>query len=99
MSCRRETSRRSRRGRRWHDYTRPQRTALGVLAFTEVALAVAAWRDLARRDRTELRGARWAWALIIAVNIVGPLAYFRWGRVSPRAAEVRDGGEGHLTST
>jgi hypothetical protein len=74
------------RGRRWQDYTATQRVAFGVLAFAEIALAAAAWRDLARRDRTEVRGRKWVWAMIIAINIIGPLSYFRWGRL-PTAEE------------
>ena len=46
----------------------------------EVGLAAAAWADLARRDQSEVRGRKWVWALVIAINIIGPLAYFRWGR-------------------
>lgn len=73
--------------RRWQDYSRRQRTAVVGLAVVEVALASAAWRDLARRPDEEIRGPKWGWALVIAVNIVGPLCYFRFGRVGvPRAA-------------
>ena len=69
-----------RRGRQWRDYTPAQRTGLVVLGALEVGLAVAAWTDLARRDPREVRGHKWVWALVIAINFVGPLAYFRWGR-------------------
>lgn len=66
--------------RQWRDYTPAQRTGMVVLGALEVGLAVAAWTDLARRDQREVRGRKWVWALVIAINFVGPLAYFRWGR-------------------
>lgn len=52
-----------------------------VLGTIEVALALAAWWDLARRPAGQVRGPKWRWAIAIAVNVFGPLAYFRWGRV------------------
>lgn len=76
------------RGRRWRDYTLSQRGALCALALVEVVLAAAAWTDLARRDPALVRGRKRAWAPVIAVNIVGPLAYFRWGRL-PAARAAR----------
>lgn len=57
--------------------------ALGAL---EVGLAVAAWTDLARRPPAEVRGPKWCYALLICVNVIGPLSYFRWGRI-PRAQD------------
>jgi len=66
--------------RRWRDYTPAQRAGLVAFGALEVGLAAAAWADLARRDQAEVRGRKWVWALVIAINIVGPLAYFRWGR-------------------
>ena len=66
--------------RRWRDYSPAERASLVALGALEVGLAAAAWADLARRDQAEVRGRKWVWALVIAINIVGPLAYFRWGR-------------------
>ena len=70
-------------GRRWADLTPSQRAALLAAASVQVGLAVAAWADLARRPATQVRGAKRWWAAAIAVNFVGPLAYFRWGRRPP----------------
>ena len=67
-------------GRRWADLTPAQRAALLAAASVQVGLAVAAWTDLARRPASQVRGAKRWWAAAIAVNFVGPLAYFRWGR-------------------
>ncbi|GAB3309791.1 hypothetical protein GCM10027451_19890 [Geodermatophilus aquaeductus] len=70
------------RGRllRWADLSRRQRRLLTVLGAAQLSLAVAAWTDLARRRPDQMRGRRAVWAAVIAVNWVGPLAWFRWGR-------------------
>ena len=65
----------------WSDMSPTQRRAAGVLGAAQVALAVAAWTDLARRPAAQVRGPKIAWAAIIAVNFVGPIAYFARGRV------------------
>ena len=76
----------------WRDYTPAQRAWLVALAALELGLAAAAWADLAHRDPAEVRGRKWVWGLVIAINIVGPLAYFRWGRRATVAEEPGDEG-------
>jgi deazaflavin-dependent oxidoreductase (nitroreductase family) len=66
--------------RRWTDLTPRQRTAVSVVGAVQLSLAVAAWADLATRRPAEVNGNRTTWAAVIAVNGVGPLAWFRWGR-------------------
>jgi hypothetical protein len=66
--------------RSWSDLSDRQRTALMAAASVQVALAVTAWIDLARRPATEVNGSKGWWAAIIGLNFVGPLSYFRWGR-------------------
>lgn len=45
----------------------------------ELALLIAALVDLIRRSQT--RGPKWAWALvIILINFIGPIIYFIAGR-------------------
>jgi hypothetical protein len=65
----------------WREMTPRQRTALVLLGVIEVNLALAAWTDLARRPPTEVRGSKRCSAAVIAINVVGPLAYFWWGRL------------------
>ena len=66
--------------KKWSDLTRGQQTALLVAASVQLSLAAAAWADLAQRDAAEVNGSKAKWAAIIAVNFVGPLAYFAKGR-------------------
>jgi hypothetical protein len=65
---------------KWSELTDKQRVLLLVAASVQVSLAVSAWADLADRPASEVNGSKARWAAIIAVNFVGPLTYFRWGR-------------------
>jgi hypothetical protein len=51
-----------------------------ALGSVQLSLAATAWADLATRRAEEVNGSRARWAAIIAINWVGPLAWFRWGR-------------------
>lgn len=75
-------------GKRWADLSRRERTAVLVLASVQISLATSAWIDLARRPATLVRGPKPAWALGIAVNFVGPIAYFTVGRRSAPAVDA-----------
>jgi hypothetical protein len=71
------------RRRRWADLSPRQQTAVFVAAVVQLSLAATAWADLATRTPAEVNGSRTTWAAVIAVNVVGPLAWFRWGRRAP----------------
>jgi hypothetical protein len=73
---------------RWRDRSPASRCVLVVVALVQLALAGAAWTDLARRPAAEVRGPKWRWGLAVLVNFVGPLAYFRWGRIRPPVPPV-----------
>ncbi|MER6663954.1 PLDc N-terminal domain-containing protein [Amycolatopsis keratiniphila] len=53
---------------------------LGFLTGVQLTLATVAWTDLALRPAAEIRGSKRRWALIIAINFAGPIAYLTWGR-------------------
>ncbi|MEU6641830.1 PLDc N-terminal domain-containing protein [Saccharomonospora sp. NPDC046836] len=69
---------------RWRDLSPRQRAAFTALGAVELALAAAAWTDLARRPSEDVHGSKGVWALVIGINVIGPLAYFRYGRRSPQ---------------
>ncbi|MGW5053702.1 PLDc N-terminal domain-containing protein [Actinokineospora sp. NPDC004072] len=73
------TSVRARR-KSWRSLSGRQRGVVVALGAVQVALAAAAWADLARRPAAQVRGSKRWWAWGIAVNFVGPIAYLRWGR-------------------
>jgi hypothetical protein len=68
--------------RRWSELNSRQQTALLVAGSIQASLAATAWTDLALRPAADIHGGKARWALLIAVNFVGPLSYFRWGRRS-----------------
>lgn len=72
--------------RRWSDMSPAQRTAVVAAATVQIGLAVTAWVDLARRPAPQVRGPKPVWAAVIAVNFVGPIAYFIAGRCAPPPA-------------
>ena len=69
--------------RRWSDLTPGQRRLIMIGVAYEALLKIAALVDLKRRPADQVRGPKWAWALIVfLINSAGaaPLAYFRYGR-------------------
>ena len=69
--------------RRWADLSPRQKTVVLTSASVQLSLAATAWADLAARPAATVNGSKARWALIIAVNFVGPIAYFLWGRRRP----------------
>lgn len=68
--------------KQWKDMSTGQRAGAMVLGAVQVTLAISAWVDLARRPAEQVRGSKGKWALIIAINYIGPIAYFVRGRRS-----------------
>jgi len=66
--------------RRWNDLSPREQTAVLTLGAVQLSLAATAWTDLARRPAAQVNGSKARWALVIAINFFGPLAWFRWGR-------------------
>jgi len=65
--------------KRWSDLTDRQKTVLLVAGSVQLSLAATAWTDLATRPRSQINGSKAAWAAAIAVNFIGPIAYFTLG--------------------
>ena len=62
------------------DLTGQQKKMVGVAATVQVLLAGLALADIWRRPAAEVRGPRALWSAACAVNFVGPLSYFIFGR-------------------
>jgi len=58
----------------------PRTVALAVSAH--VALTALLWRDIGRRDRSELRGSPTLWRVLTALNTGNHLVYLLVGRRS-----------------
>ena len=85
--------------KRWQDLTRNEKAAVLALGGVQFALATTAWIDLARRPAESIRGPKPAWALAIAVNFVGPVAYFTLGRKSHGGRRHAPAASGSLPSS
>jgi hypothetical protein len=68
------------RSRRWDEMSPVQKVLVMVGTALQVSLAVSAWTDLAQRPAEQVNGSKGRWAMVIAVNWIGPLLYFRRGR-------------------
>jgi hypothetical protein len=66
--------------RRWRELSPREQTVVLTLASVQLSLAATAWADLATRPAAQVNGSKVRWAFVIAINFVGPLAYFLRGR-------------------
>lgn len=66
--------------KKWSDLSTGEKAGAVVMASIQLALAAAAWTDLAKRPASQVNGPKAAWALAIGVNFVGPIVYFTKGR-------------------
>ena len=65
---------------KWSDLSSRRQKGMIIGGIIQLALAATAWTDLARRQADEVNGPKGLWAVLIAVNFVGPLSYFVFGR-------------------
>lgn len=66
----------------WSEMSPGNKAIVSVVGIGQVLLATTAWRDLAKRTAAQVNGPKGLWAAIIAINWVGPIAYFVKGRRS-----------------
>ena len=71
---------RKRKKKRWSDLSPGQQRATVAAGIVELGMKVAALADLRRRPAEEIRGPKALWVALLFVNIVGPVAYFAFGR-------------------
>jgi len=66
--------------KRWQDLTDTQKIAMVLLSLLQIALLMAALRDIHRRSADQINGSKSLWTVAAFVNFIGPIAYFIWGR-------------------
>jgi hypothetical protein len=59
---------------------KPNKLILGGLVAASVISGALAWRDLARRGDSQVRGNKKVWRLFIVLNPGNSLAYWLFGR-------------------
>jgi hypothetical protein len=73
----------TKRGPRFSELSPTLRAAVMVLGAVQIILYVAAYVDIAKRPAAGIRGSKARWRAVCLLNTIGPLSYFRWGRVRP----------------
>lgn len=74
----------SRRRRQWRNLSATRKTFLGLGAFVQISLLIAALTDIRRRPADQIRGHKLLWTAAAFVNFVGPISYFVFGRKRPQ---------------
>jgi hypothetical protein len=64
----------------WSEMSAGRKAGVLVMGTVQMILAAAAWRDLAKRPDEQVNGSKGVWVAIIAINWIGPIAYFVRGR-------------------
>jgi hypothetical protein len=64
----------------WAEMSPGRKAVAIVVGVVQFVFAAAAWRDLATRSADQVNGPKGLWTAIIAVNWIGPAAYFLKGR-------------------
>src|SRR5262245_48998776 len=70
---------------RFQDLPPWRKAILIVMGTIQISLFAAAQYDIAHRSDSQVRGSKKLWRAVSFVNIFGPLAYFRWGRIGDRS--------------
>jgi len=66
--------------KKWSDLSDAQKNAIKILALAELTLKIAMLVDIGRRPASQIRGPKNAWRAAAAVNTLGPVSYFAFGR-------------------
>jgi hypothetical protein len=66
--------------KKWSEISSRNRRLITVTGIVEVVLLAAALVDIKRRSPEQIKGPKWMWSALAFVNIIGPLAYFVFGR-------------------
>lgn len=68
------------RKKKWSDLTQGQQAMVVVGGAIEAGLTTATLISLGRRPADRVNGPKFMWRLLAFLNIVGPTAYFIFGR-------------------
>ena len=66
--------------KRWSELSKGRRGALMTLGAVQIALQVAALRDISHRTPDQINGSKRWWVAASFLNFAGPIAWFLRGR-------------------
>jgi hypothetical protein len=75
-----------RSGTTWAELNDRQRGWIRLLAIIQIALLMVALADIRGRAPAEINGSQRVWIGVMFINVIGPLAYFGFGRKRVRAS-------------
>jgi hypothetical protein len=64
----------------WKELSPMARVGTIAAATVQLALLVAAQRDISRRPAEQIRGSKALWRAVTLINFIGPGSYFAFGR-------------------
>jgi hypothetical protein len=66
--------------KKWSELSDRNRRLITILGVIEGVLLVATLVDIRRRPADQIKGSKRMWTALAFVNIIGPIAYFVFGR-------------------
>ncbi|KRE71844.1 PLDc N-terminal domain-containing protein [Arthrobacter sp. Soil762] len=69
----------------WKEMSPAARAGFVVIGIGQVALMLAAQRDISKRPAAQINGPKAAWRVAALINFIGPMGYFILGRKRPGA--------------
>ena len=64
----------------WKELPPMARVGTVAAATVQLALLIAAQRDISRRPAEQIRGSKALWRAVTLINFIGPGSYFAFGR-------------------
>lgn len=71
----------------WKEMSPAARAGFVAVGIIQVALMLAAQRDISRRPAAQINGPKAAWRAAALINFIGPMGYFILGRKRPGAVK------------
>ncbi len=73
----------------WKEMSPAARAGFVAIGIAQVALMLAAQRDISKRPADQINGPKAAWRVAALINFIGPMGYFILGRKRPGAGGVK----------
>ena len=70
----------ARKKKTWKEMSPSSKAGTIIVAIVQLALLVAAQRDISQRPAALINGPKGAWRAASFINFVGPMGYFIFGR-------------------
>ncbi|HJV98847.1 MAG TPA: PLD nuclease N-terminal domain-containing protein [Arthrobacter sp.] len=71
----------------WKEMSPASRAGTVLIGIAQMALMVAAQRDISKRPAEQINGPKAAWRMAALINFIGPMGYFVFGRKRIAAAK------------